>query len=126
MVIDNSNRRRIENPLVDDGTRFTVDIEGMRKAADAGTKVILLCSPHNPTGRVFTREELQAIGDLAVERDMLIVCDEIHADLTYPDQTHIPIATLSPDRCAHDYRHLRDESLQPRRAPLRRDALRLR
>lgn len=97
MVIDGSNRRRIENPLVDDGTRFTVDIEGMRKAADAGTKVILLCSPHNPTGRVFTREELQAIGDLAVERDMIIVCDEIHADLTYPDQTHIPIATLSPE-----------------------------
>jgi cystathionine beta-lyase len=82
MVIDNSNRRRVENPLVDDGTRFTVDIEGLRKAADAGTKVILLCSPHNPTGRVFTREELQAIGDLAVERDLLIVCDEIHADLT--------------------------------------------
>jgi cystathionine beta-lyase len=97
MVIDRSNRKRVENPLIDDGSRFVVDIEGMRNAVDERTKLILLCSPHNPTGRVFTREELQAIGDLAVERDLIIVCDEIHADLTYPDQTHIPIATLSPE-----------------------------
>lgn len=100
MTIDAAKRRRVENPLIDDGSRFVVDIEGMRRAADSGTKVILICSPHNPTGRVFTREELQAIGDLAVERDLIIVSDEIHADLTYPDQTHIPIATLSPEIAA--------------------------
>ena len=100
MVIDATKRRRIENPLLDDGSRFVVDIEGMRQAVDDRTKLILICSPHNPTGRVFTREELQAIGDLAVERDLVIVCDEIHADLTYPDQTHIPIATLSPEIAA--------------------------
>lgn len=100
MVIDNSNRRRIENPLIDDGSRFALDIDGMRRAVDERTRVILLCSPHNPTGRVYTREELQAIGDLAVERDLVIVCDEIHADLTYPGRTHIPIATLSPEIAA--------------------------
>jgi cysteine-S-conjugate beta-lyase len=77
-----------------------LDIAGMRQAVDERTKLILICSPHNPTGRVFTREELQAIGDLAVERDLIIVCDEIHADLTYPDQTHIPIAPLSPEIAA--------------------------
>jgi cystathionine beta-lyase len=100
MTIDAAKRRRVENLMIDDGSRFVIDIEGMRKAADSGTKVILLCSPHNPTGRVFTREELRAIGDLAVERDMVIVCDEIHADLAYPDQSHIPIATLSPEIAA--------------------------
>ena len=100
MTIDHSKRRRVENLMIDDGTRFVIDIEGMRQAADSGTKVILLCSPHNPTGRVFTREELRAIGDLAVERDLVIVCDEIHADLTYPEQTHIPIASLRPEIAA--------------------------
>ena len=97
MTIDATSRRRAENLLLDDGSRFVLDIEGLRRAADSGTKVILLCSPHNPTGRVFTREELQAIGDLAVERDMVIVSDEIHAELTYPGHTHIPIGSLSPE-----------------------------
>jgi len=72
----------------------------MRQAADAGTKVILFCNPHNPTGRVFTRAELRAIGDLAVERDLIIISDEVHADLVFSGHTHIPMATLSPEIAA--------------------------
>jgi cysteine-S-conjugate beta-lyase len=97
MTIEKSGRRLVENPLADDGTRFVLDIEGMRRAADAGTKVILFCNPHNPTGRVFTREELRAVGELAIERDLIIISDEVHADLVYSGHKHIPMATLSPE-----------------------------
>ncbi|HEY8597847.1 MAG TPA: MalY/PatB family protein [Thermomicrobiales bacterium] len=100
MTIEKSGRRMIENPLTDTGSGFALDIEGMRQAADEGTKIILFCNPHNPTGHVYTREELQAVGDLAVERDLIIVSDEVHADLIYSGHKHIPIATLSPEIAA--------------------------
>ena len=75
---------------------------GCATAADEGTKVLLFCNPHNPTGRVYTREELQAIGDLAVERDLVIVSDEVHADLIFSGHKHIPMAHPQPgDRRAH-------------------------
>jgi cystathionine beta-lyase len=99
-TVEKTGRRLIENPLIDTGERFEMDIEGMRKAADEGARIILFCNPHNPTGRVFTREELQAVGDLAVERDLIIVSDEVHADLIYSGHKHIPIATLSPEIAA--------------------------
>lgn len=100
MTIEKSGRRLVENPLTDTGSGWALDIEGLRAAADAGTKVLLFCNPHNPTGHVYTREELQAVGDLAVERDLIIVSDEVHADLIYSGHTHIPIATLSPEIAA--------------------------
>jgi cystathionine beta-lyase len=96
-TIAQTGRRMIENPLRDTGDGFVLDIEGMRKAADEGTKVLLVCNPHNPTGRVYTREELQAIGDLAVERDLVIISDEVHADLVYSGHKHIPMGTLGPE-----------------------------
>ena len=99
-TVEKTGRRLIENPLIDNGERFVIDIAGMRKAADEGAKIILFCNPHNPTGRVFTREELQAVGDLAVERDLTIISDEVHADLIYSGHKHIPIAILSPEVAA--------------------------
>jgi cysteine-S-conjugate beta-lyase len=99
-AVNNTNRRLIENRLRDDGTRFVLDVENLRQVADARTRVLMVCNPHNPTGRVFTREELMALGNLAVERDLVILCDEIHADLIYQGTTHIPMATLSPEIAA--------------------------
>ena len=99
-TVEQTGRRLVENPLRDTGDGFVLDIAGMRRAADAGTTAILFCNPHNPTGRVFTREELRAIGDLAVERDLIIISDEVHADLVFSGHTHIPMATLSPEIAA--------------------------
>jgi cysteine-S-conjugate beta-lyase len=99
-TIEQTGRRLVENPLRDTGEKFVLDVEGMRRAADAGTKILMVCNPHNPTGRVFTREELQAIGDLAVERDLIIISDEVHADLVYSGHRHIPTATLGPEIAA--------------------------
>lgn len=99
-TIEKTGRRLVESPLRDDGTRFVIDTDHMRSVVDDRTRLVFVCNPHNPTGRVFTREELLAIGNLAVERDMMIVCDEIHADLIYPGTAHTTIATLSPEIAA--------------------------
>ncbi len=88
-----TGRQLIENPLVDDGTRFVVDLEGLEGAAPQAT-MILLCNPHNPTGRVLERAELEGIAKIAAAHNLTIVSDEIHADLVYPGATHIPMETM--------------------------------
>lgn len=99
-AVANTGRRLVENRLKDDGTRFVLDIDGLRAVVDDRTRILMVCNPHNPTGRVFSRDELMALGTLAVERDLVILCDEIHADLLYPGRTHIPMATLDPEIAA--------------------------
>lgn len=99
-AIANTNRRLVENRLRDDGTRYVLDGDNLRQVVDDTTRILMVCNPHNPTGRVFTREELLALGNLAVERDLVILCDEIHADLLYPGATHIPMGSLSPEIAA--------------------------
>ncbi|MEV4107972.1 aminotransferase class I/II-fold pyridoxal phosphate-dependent enzyme [Nonomuraea sp. NPDC049695] len=64
----------------------------------SGCRVLLLVNPHNPTGRVFTREELNALAEQVERHDLLVLSDEIHADLTYEPHRHIPFATILPDR----------------------------
>jgi len=95
--IANTGRTLIENALVDDGTRFVVDLAALEKAA-AQASMILLCNPHNPTGRVFTRAELEGIGTIAAAHDLTIVADEIHSDLVYPGATHTPMETIARER----------------------------
>lgn len=99
-TVEKTGRRLVEVPLADNGTRYVLDVEATRAAIDDRTRVLMLCNPHNPTGRVFTREELTALGALAVERDLIILSDEIHADLTFPGSQHIPIASLGPEIAA--------------------------
>ncbi|MCC6629817.1 MAG: aminotransferase class I/II-fold pyridoxal phosphate-dependent enzyme, partial [Chloroflexi bacterium] len=100
MAISETGRRLVDNPLRDDGTRLVLDVDGLRRVVDSGTRVLMVCNPHNPTGRVFERDELLALGNLAVERDLVILVDEIHQDLIYPGHQHIPMATLSPEIAA--------------------------
>lgn len=98
--IQGTGRRLIAHrlPMGNDG--FLTDTAGLAALADATTRVILLCNPQNPTGRVFTRAELLEIGRIAIERDLVIVSDEIHCDLVYDGLKHIPIASLSPEIAA--------------------------
>ena len=95
-TIEQTGRRLVDNPLVDDGTRFVLDVDGLRRAIDDRTRILFFCNPHNPSGRVFERDELLALGELAVERDLIVVSDEIHADLVYPGHRHLPLGMLSP------------------------------
>lgn len=96
-TVEKTNRTLIENPMHDTGSGWELDREGLEKAVAAGGKVIMFCNPHNPTGRVFTKEELEFIGDLAVKHDLTIISDEVHYDLIFSGHKHIPIASLKPE-----------------------------
>ena len=89
----------LRSPLRRDADgRFAIDFADFeRKAQDPGTKLLLLCNPHNPTGRVWTEEELREIGRIAVESDLFIVSDEIHCDLLRSGLRHTPMAKILPD-----------------------------
>jgi cysteine-S-conjugate beta-lyase len=100
VALDQMDRRLVDNKLRDDGTRFVLDVEALHRQVDDRTRILLVCNPHNPTGRVLERAELRALGELAVERDLVIVADEIHADLIYDGRAHIPMATLGPEIAA--------------------------
>jgi len=93
-------RRIVENRLGPAADGWPMDLAGLAAGTDASTKVVVLCNPHNPTGRVFSRDELAGLAALAVERDWLVISDEIHADLIYPGATHIPFASLGPEVAA--------------------------
>jgi cystathionine beta-lyase len=87
----------VESSLVRGANRYEIDFDHLRAEIEPDTRLILLCNPHTPTGRVFEREELLALGELALEHDLIVVSDEIHAELTYPPHRHVPFATLGPE-----------------------------
>lgn len=97
--IEGTGRRLVAHRLPRGNDGFLTDTAGLDALAK-DVKVILLCNPQNPTGRVYTRAELLEIGRIAIERDLIIVSDEIHSDLVYDGLRHIPIASLSPEIAA--------------------------
>jgi len=96
-AIENNGRRVIRNPLRFDGRRYTMDLDDLEKKIDQGGRMLILCSPHNPVGRVWTRDELEALGRLVVARDLVVLSDEIHHDLVYRGHRHQVFAALSPE-----------------------------
>jgi cysteine-S-conjugate beta-lyase len=90
-------RRLDENPLALGAHGFEFDLDRLRAITDARTRMLLLCNPHNPTGRVFRREELEALASLALERGWWVVADEIHQDLVWRGNRFVPFASLSPE-----------------------------
>jgi cysteine-S-conjugate beta-lyase len=90
-----NGRKLINSPLVLKGDRYEIDFEDFeKKIVDNEVKLFILCSPHNPVGRVWTREELQGMGDICLKHNVLVVADEIHHDLIFKDKKHIPFASL--------------------------------
>lgn len=90
-------RRLVDNPLVEGPERYEMDVDHLREVIDDQTRMVLFCNPHNPTGRVFERPELEALAALALEHDLIVVSDEVHADLVYEGGKHIPFASLGPE-----------------------------
>jgi len=76
---------------------WRVDIERLKELITNRTKLIFVCNPHNPTGRVMTRDELMGIADIAVDHDLIVASDELHADIVYDKRKHISIASLGPE-----------------------------
>lgn len=81
----------------DTAGKYTVDLDRMAAAIREDTRLFLLCSPHNPTGRVFSREELLGMAGVALRRQLVICSDEIHCDLVYSGYRHTPLAALDPE-----------------------------
>ena len=93
-----NNRVLVDCPLVKRGDRYDIDFEDIeKKAQDPNTKLLILCSPHNPCGRVWKKEELEQIGRICNENHVLVVDDEIHHDLIMPGYEHYVYASLSPE-----------------------------
>lgn len=104
---EQSGRVLVENRLVrgSDG-KYEIDFDDFEKKAASGVKLFVLCSPHNPVGRVFTHQELVRMAEICLAHDVLICSDEIHADLIYSKSRHIPIASLSPEISAKTVTYL--------------------
>ena len=95
-ISKSTGRRTVDWSLIRDDEGWHYDLDGLAHllADDPGIQMLLLCHPHNPTGRVLTTDQLTRIVELASEHDVVIVSDEIHADFTYPGATHVPLATV--------------------------------
>lgn len=92
--VKKTGRRLIENPLVLEDGRYQMDLEHLERCAQ-DARVLFLCSPHNPVGRVWEREELEAVLAIARRHDLTIVSDDVHCDLIYPGATHTMLASLA-------------------------------
>ncbi len=90
-VIKASGREVVECPLTIQDGRYVMDFDAYDAQMTGREKMVILCSPHNPGGRVWTREELQGLADFARRHDLILVSDEIHHDLVMPGHTHVPM-----------------------------------
>jgi cystathionine beta-lyase len=101
LVIEANNREIVRNPLIRDESSYRMDYEDLeRRAADPRAKVLILCNPHNPVGRVWTRDELQRVGDICRRHGVLVIADEIHGDFTYPGHRYYPYASVVDEQTA--------------------------
>ena len=94
-VVSGLGRKIVYNPLKFENERYTIDFDDLERKINGKTKMLILCSPQNPTGRVWTEEELSKLGNICKRNDILIASDEIHADIVYKEYKHTPIASLS-------------------------------
>ena len=96
-----NNRVPLINNLVYDGDQYHMDLDTLEKEIDEKTKIMILCSPHNPIGRIWTEEELKAVGELCIRHNILLIADEIHGDIVLPGYKHIPFASISEEFADH-------------------------
>lgn len=97
--VRNNGCEVLDNPLINDGGRYRMDYDDLeRKAADPKARLLVLCNPHNPAGRVWTAEELERMNDICLRHGVRVLSDEIHCELTYNGNRYTPFAAVS-DRC---------------------------
>lgn len=89
------HREVIDNELILKENRYYMDLEGLKNKIDLGAKILILCNPHNPGGRVWTKQELIDLAEICYDNNVLVISDEIHADLVHKGHKHIPFATVS-------------------------------
>jgi cystathionine beta-lyase len=98
--IETNGREVAANPLVRDGDRYRMDLDGLAALLESGVRMLILCNPHNPGGRVWRRGELEQLAALCARFGAVIVSDEIHCDLVQPGLQHVPVARVSDEAAA--------------------------
>lgn len=96
----NNGRRVVNNQLYVEDGEYRMDFDALEASIDDRTRMLLLCSPHNPVGRVWRKDELARLADIALRHELLVFADEIHSDLVFPQYRHVPFASLSPEIAA--------------------------
>ncbi|MEA4935100.1 MAG: PatB family C-S lyase [Paludibacter sp.] len=94
-VIQNNDRKLVYNQLLEKNNKFEMDFEDLEQKIGPATKMLILCNPHNPGGRVWSLDTLKKLDELCAKHKILVVSDEIHADMILPGNKHIPFATVS-------------------------------
>jgi cystathionine beta-lyase len=101
-VLNENHREIVQNPLLLDQGRYRMDFEDLEnKASRPNTKMIYLCNPHNPVGRVWSDQELRTLGDICNRHGVLVVADEMHGDLVFEGNKFTPFASLGPEYAAN-------------------------
>lgn len=101
-AIVKNNRKLILNPLKLENGQYKMNLKNLEDKMDSSVKIFILCSPHNPVGRVWTREELEELAEFCIKHDLIIISDEIHSDILYKGCKHTPLGLISKeiqDRC---------------------------
>lgn len=97
-IIKSNGREILRNSLKIENGNYIMDYEDLeKKLSDKRTKLFILCNPHNPVGRVWTKQELEKLSDLCIKHNVILLSDEIHSDLIYPSNKHIPIVSISQE-----------------------------
>lgn len=96
-IVRANGRELVQAPLVEEGGRYVMDLDGLAARLTGREKVLVLCSPHNPGGRVWTREELQALAAFCEGHDLVLIADEIHHDLVMPGGRHVAMPLAAPE-----------------------------
>jgi len=97
-AIENNGCRIVNNPLMLEKGKYIMDFEDLgKKIDDPRVKMLILCSPHNPVGRVWRKEELLKLGEICIKNNVIIVSDEIHADILFEGNKHTVFASISPE-----------------------------
>lgn len=95
-IVTNMHKRKVvDNSLILSAGRYEMDLSNLKSLIDKDCKVLILCNPHNPGGRVWTKEELIAIAEICYDNNILVISDEIHSDLAFSPNKHIPFASVS-------------------------------
>lgn len=96
-VVEGNNRQLAINNLVKNGEKYEIDFDALQELVDEKTKMMIISNPHNPVGRVWTKEELNKLADFIIKNDLILISDDIHADFVYSGYRYTPIASLSEE-----------------------------
>lgn len=96
-AVSDHGRILVTNPLKEENGYYSMDLEDLKKKISNKTKLLILCNPHNPVGRVYTKEELRELAEICLEHNIIIVSDEIHGDIVFKPHRHVPLASISPE-----------------------------